>query len=469
MSDRFSVAALSSDLKPRRNVERTLNRLRREADHMREARGTYVHAVPSPSDDRDRRPPLDAGRTARPTGPADDPYHSADKRSGEGQPHFEHLFRISPVPMLEQDYTRVVAWMEQLRRGGVTDIRKEIGREVEAIRALVPMIDVIAANPAAMRAVGLPHHRLIGPIDPVIVNEGAVDSWLSQFEAVWEGRPVSHAEFEAATASGRRYDAESTLSAPIIDGRPDYSHAVFTLIDVTSHRDQERRMASEIQAKSAFLASVSHEIRTPLTAILGFARLLEEGDVDAGEVTTMISAIARQAQDVTDIVEDLLVSARADIGKLDVHNTSVEVVSLVEQTLEAGGSFTADVVLEVETDTVLAVGDPARIRQVLRNLLTNAERYGGSKVAVIVRVEGTTVLIEVTDDGPGLTPSQAARIFEPFQRAHERPGQPGSIGIGLAISRELAHLMGASLEYRFESGRSVFQLALEATDFKPTA
>ncbi len=364
--------------------------------------------------------------------------------------------------MLEQDYTRLSAWMEERRAEGVDDIRAYVGRDVEAICALVPLIEVIAANPAAVRAVGLPHDRLIGPIDPIIVNEGSVDSWLSQFEAVWEGRPVSHAAFEAATASGRRYDAEATLSAPIIGGRPDFTHAVFTLIDVTSHRDQERRMASEIQAKSAFLASVSHEIRTPLTAILGFARLLEAGEIAEDERAGLIASIARQAQDVTDLVEDLLVSARADIGKLDVHNTNVEVVSLVEQTLEAGGSFTADVVVETDSDTVLAVGDPARIRQVLRNLLTNAERYGGPKVAVVIRVDRPNVLVEVTDDGPGLTRAQVDRIFEPFQRAHERPGQPGSIGIGLAISRQLAELMGATLEYRHEDGKSVFQLALEA-------
>src|SRR5690606_39283311 len=89
-------------------------------------------------------------------------------------------------------------------------------------------------------------------------------------------------------ADGILYDAESVLAAPLIDGQPDFSRAVFTIIDVTPHREEERRMQETIEAKDRFLASVSHEVRTPLTAILGFARLLEqEPDIPEDDPRTM--------------------------------------------------------------------------------------------------------------------------------------------------------------------------------------
>jgi signal transduction histidine kinase len=112
----------------------------------------------------------------------------------------------------------------------------------------------------------------------------------------------------------------------------------------------------------------------------------------------------------------------------------------------------------------VALCDPARLRQVLRNLLTNAERYGGPNVAVVVDTEGDdSVVVDVVDDGPGIPPHDWDRIFEPYQRAHEAPGQPDSVGVGLAISRQLATLMGGTLDYRYD-GRSVFRLRLPPPD-----
>src|SRR5690606_2480421 len=112
-----------------------------------------------------------------------------------------------------------------------------------------------------------------------------------------------------------------------------------------------------------------------------------------------------------------------------------------------------------QSTEAVATCDPARLRQVLRNLLTNAERYGGPNVAIFVDVEGDFVVVDVVDDGAGIPRRDWDRIFEPYQRAHDAPGQPDSVGVGLAISRQLATLMGGSLDYRY-SDRSVFRLRL---------
>ncbi|MGH8872268.1 MAG: ATP-binding protein [Acidimicrobiia bacterium] len=378
-----------------------------------------------------------------------------------GWSSFENLFRISPVPIMEQDYSALVEWMDELRGEGVSDLRQYLGDDIEAIRALVPMIRIVAANPASVAAVGLPLEELIGPVDPMIVNEGAKDGWLNQLEAVWNREPEAHSSYTAATFDGRTYDAESTLAAPVIDGEPDFSRAVFTVIDVTGHRNEERRMQELVEAKNRFLASVSHEIRTPLTAILGFARVLDDDPtLDEDDRRLMVSSIVHHSQEVADMVEDLLVAARADMGQIEVANVSFDVESQVRRTLGAGGSFTTDVTLEAGAGPIRAVGDPARVRQIVRNLLTNAERYGGSAVTISIKAARDRVLVAVADDGPGLPRQDWERIFEPYHRGRHTPGRPGSVGIGLAISRQLAELMGGTLIYRHEGGRSVFLLGL---------
>lgn len=387
---------------------------------------------------------------------------SRDLRSARrGLASFENLFRISPIPLMEQDYTLVEEWMEGLRAQGVTDIVDYLGEDVTTIRRLATMIRIVNANPAAVHAVGLPIDAMIGPVDPRIVNEGAMPSWLGQFEAVWNRWPEAHAAFTAGTPDGRSYDAESILAAPLIDGEPDFSRAVFTLIDVTPHRNEERRMEEMVEAKNRFLASVSHEIRTPLTAILGFGHLLDEDDdLDGSDRRAMVSSIVQYTQEVVDLIEDLLVAARVEMGQIEVETTTVDVVEQIERTMRAGGSFTNDVSVERPEVNPKAIGDPGRVRQILRNLLTNAERHGGPNVSVAVFTEAGDVCIDVADDGPGLPPTEWERIFEPYHRAHQAPGQPESVGIGLAISRQLAELMGGSLEYSRIDDRSVVRLTL---------
>lgn len=393
-----------------------------------------------------------------------DSEDAAEHNDGRrGWSSFENLFRMSPTPTMEQDYSGVLAWMDELRLAGVTDITPLLG-DIGAVRKIAPLIRIVAANPAAVRAVGLPSERLLGPVNPLIVNDEALPGWVAQLEAVWMGTPVASASFIAATPSGRRYDAESTLSAPVIDGVPDFTRAVFTISDVTDHRNEERRMQTLVEAKNRFLASVSHEIRTPLTAVLGFARvLLEEIDeLDGDDLRLMVTSIAEQAQDVANLVEDLLVAARAEAGQIQVARTAFDVTRQVREMLAVGGSFAQNIGFSVPEQPVRAFGDPSRVRQILRNLLTNAERYGGPQVSVEVAAHPRIVTIAVCDNGPAIPAPQHEQIFELYHTAHATPGKPGSVGIGLAVSRQLAELMGGRLDYTHRRGHSRFELTLRA-------
>ncbi len=265
----------------------------------------------------------------------------------------------------------------------------------------------------------------------------------------------------AWTPDGKTYDAESTFAAPIVDGVPDFSRAMFTIVDVSAHRSEERRMEDLISAKNEFLASISHEIRTPLTAIVGFSQVLEDdGDMSNEDRMLMVRSIVEQAQEMSDLVNDLLLAARTEAGHVKVDVAEIDVVAQVRQTLDAGGTFTANVDFQWPGAMVTAIADPVRVRQILRNLLTNAERYGGPIVTLAIHARPEWVDVDVIDNGAGLPEDEWEAIFELYHRAHEDSGRTESAGVGLAISRQLAELMGGSLHYSRENDCSVFRLRL---------
>lgn len=220
-----------------------------------------------------------------------------------------------------------------------------------------------------------------------------------------------------------------------------------------------RTTESEIASKDQLIRTVSHELRTPLTAILGYAELLGEARDRTPERDDMVATILRQGRDLSDIVEDLLTRAQSEAKTLSVVAVPVDLVANVNQVLE---SWNADERTRVAVTGVPvgAIGDPARVRQIVRNLLTNALRYGAGPIEVAIGSRGTEACLSVSDQGAGIPVDEVDRIFLPYQRVAAGPAAPGSIGLGLAISRELARLMGGELAYRRAKGRTVFELSL---------
>lgn len=113
------------------------------------------------------------------------------------------------------------------------------------------------------------------------------------------------------------------------------------------------------------------------------------------------------------------------------------------------------------------MGDPGRVRQIIRNLITNAARYGGDQIEVRVNEVGDMVHLEVADDGPGLQTGEWERVFEPYYRVDQNAStQPAALGIGLSVARHLARLMEGDVIYRRADGWSVFCLSLPAAPAK---
>ena len=218
------------------------------------------------------------------------------------------------------------------------------------------------------------------------------------------------------------------------------------------------------RAKDQFLASVSHELRTPLTGVLGFAELLRDNParLSDAERKTMIANVADEANDLASIIDDLLVAARSELDLLAITRVPVSLRAQAAQVLEACDKNAGLIVEFVGDEDWRVLGDPSRVRQIIRNLITNADRYGGDSIRIRPAVEtgDDMVGIEVADNGPGLPAEEWERIFEPYYRAHNDPTQPAALGIGLSVSRHLARLMGGDLSYRHEDGWSIFRLSL---------
>ncbi len=231
--------------------------------------------------------------------------------------------------------------------------------------------------------------------------------------------------------------------------------------DLTEQKVAERRMRELVHSKDEFIATVSHELRTPLTSILGFALLLDEEHAASHpeEREEMIRIIGQQASELSTIVEDLLVAARARIDELQIRQTEIDLRAELAAVLETSPQL-QDADIQVDAAAVAAVGDPVRVRQILRNLLTNALRYGGEHIVVTIDRHGETASVEVYDDGEGVPEEDREAIFEAYHSAAAHHVEPGSVGLGLTVSRTLARLMGGEVSYRRNGERSCFELTL---------
>jgi signal transduction histidine kinase len=228
-------------------------------------------------------------------------------------------------------------------------------------------------------------------------------------------------------------------------------------------REHAREGLEELaEAKDRFIATVSHELRTPLAAVVGFAGELAESveSYTSAEITEMVQLIASQSIEMAQLVDDLLTAERAASGNLTVKPTAVDLLHESRSIVE---SMRTDVAVTVDGDPTPAWADTLRTRQILRNLLTNAARYGGSQVKISVSSLGDAAVIVVSDDGPGINVVDSERIFDPYYRAQTEEARPDSVGLGLAVARQLARIMGGDLVYRRRAGWTRFELTLPTT------
>ena len=235
---------------------------------------------------------------------------------------------------------------------------------------------------------------------------------------------------------------------------------LLTFQNITGIRDAGQSLVNLVQFRSNFLASLSHELRTPLTAVIGYADMLSDPDPDLDEAArqSMVRDMTDQAWSLAATVEDLLTVARAELGDLMVASVSVNIAANVAQVLESMGDRGERVSVVGETG-ISGVGDPAKFRQVIRNLVSNALTHGAEPLRIEIDDGPDNAVARVVDAGLGLPEELAESAFNQYTTG-EGGGTPGGIGIGLWICRELTSLMGGYLAYRREGDETVFEAAI---------
>lgn len=224
-----------------------------------------------------------------------------------------------------------------------------------------------------------------------------------------------------------------------------------SLIDVTDKFEAEK-------TKDEFIATVSHELRNPLAAMLGLGQELADNydTFTDEERRDMAQMIARQADDASWLIEDLLVVYRDNLSQVSVSLQEFDVTKEIERVLEVV-DYPIDIKVLEGSSRILA--DPRRTRQILRNLITNAMRYGGEEIRVTIDKAADRLEVKVQDSGKPIPDADVERIFRAYERG-KGPSHAGSVGLGLNVSRRLARLMDGDLTYRHEGGWSEFVLSL---------
>ena len=224
------------------------------------------------------------------------------------------------------------------------------------------------------------------------------------------------------------------------------------------HRlEAERQMA---RAREEFVANASHELRTPLTGITGMAMILEEDLTTSGSDLSreLVDVIIREASDLERIVEDLLTSARLDAGALHFSFDDVNVAVEVEEV--AAGVMRSGADIDTSCRPALVRADRTRLRQIVRNLLSNAMKYGGPNIRVEGTAAGRSYVLVVADDGDGLPEPVHRHLFERFVHREGDTARTDSVGLGLAIVHALVVGMGGAISYEHDGRESRFTIRL---------
>jgi signal transduction histidine kinase len=382
---------------------------------------------------------------------------------------FEHrerrhrsLFEHAPVSLWQEDFSRVGQELQRLRDDGIRNLEPYLIEHPDEVKRLASLVEVTDANLAAVQLMQRPDlEELLGPLEGDRMSSGALAALVPQFLAIWNDQETAFTELIGGLGiTELPIEALLVWSAARVDDELDLANAIVAIVDITHQRDVERQLHELIRSKDQFVAAVSHELRTPLTAIAGISEELRSasGEFSPTETAELIGLIADQSLDVSRIVDDLLVAARSEAGEVVVISEPVDLAAEAATVLRA----ISDVIpLEADTPVAPVLADPTRVRQIVRNLLTNAARYGGPKIRVVVTDAGDHTALQVRDNGSPLPEQLRPTIFEPYFRARQRSGITGSVGLGLTVSRQLAHHMGGDLTYDHDGIETIFTLALE--------
>lgn len=328
---------------------------------------------------------------------------------------------------------------------------------------LSPAGDVVLENDALVRFLDIPGLVPGGAPDAVVLDELREPLPAAQHPVERLRRGESFVD--VVVWFERRGAADIALSFTgrrLVDHRGEDVGAVLVTRDVTTEREAQR-------ARDELVASVSHELRTPLTSVLGFLELALDGDDLPDKARGQIETAYRNSERLLDIVGDILAASSRSNASIEtrLHRQRSDVTEIARASLIGLAPLADDRIVAIELareEPVEAFVDPARIRQVLDNLIINAIKFNrdGGTVTVTTSTDGVHTVIRVADTGIGMSAESASRAFERFFRAS--PTTPGN-GLGLPITLDIVEAHGGTVSIESEPGEgSVFTVVLPSTE-----
>lgn len=297
-----------------------------------------------------------------------------------------------------------------------------------------------------------------------------IDDWLQTLDGLAPGEHETIPLMATGLAYGRRWELDDSLTTWRVSiHRLDDDHWVVFALDMTGQYRYAQLLETALQGKTqAFesMGGVVHELRQPVSSIRGFAEVLAEQT--SGELGEFVSIIIEQAETLDALIDDLLTSGLTASGRTQVSADRVEgdrVAAAIRRLVSGFTDQTIDVEGELTADEVVA--DERRLLQVIRGLIQNAVKYGGSNITVRMSETKDRALVDVVDDGPGLDSDEVGAVFEPFSTGI-KGSSVSSTGIGLGIGRSLISDMGGLLEYLEDEPGAVFRVSLPRVGGAPT-
>jgi signal transduction histidine kinase/CheY-like chemotaxis protein len=239
------------------------------------------------------------------------------------------------------------------------------------------------------------------------------------------------------------------------------------------HKEIKERQRSEVEtqkakseaeranvAKSEFLSRMSHELRTPMNSILGFAQLMDMGDIDPANKKGVIQ-ILKSGKHLLNLINEVLDIAKIEAGRMTISTEPVELYSIILDTIDIVRHFAEENQIMLESDAstskkLFVKADHQRLKQVLLNLINNAVKYnlqGGSvkieseirNIDLNMQQQANVIRISITDTGKGISQADIEKLFNPFERIGDERAETEGTGLGLAISKKLIEAMGGKI------------------------
>lgn len=411
---------------------------------------------------------------------------------------FHQLFEATPIPLFQEDWSKLKKFVDELMSRGVTDFAEYFAQHPDDLARIPMLVEWPEVNSEALETYGvqskdqLVHYFKTNPNASFTGYATCIERFLAR-------ERLAEIESMDVSPSGRRIYLRETFKIPD-EFESTWSRVFSAVKDVSDLRNLSNdleRARDEAQganiAKSAFLAMMSHEIRTPMNGIIGMAQLLSATELSTDQ-SSYCTAISRSADALLSIINDILDFSKIEAGKLEIEAIPFQLRDVVESAIDLVPQtllVTKNVELRYWVDPSLPshiVSDPNRLRQVLLNLLGNAAKFTEAGEIFLMVAQGEsaakddTLIIEfsVKDTGIGIPAERIDRLFQSFSQVDASTSRRyGGTGLGLAISKRIVEMLGGTIaatstvgigtKFTFTIRASIQDVADPATHAEPLA